>query len=565
MKRSFNVNIGGVNFCFDEDALELLEKYIARVAEYFKNKGEELKVAETEESIAAKLQARVGIDGIVTIELLKIVLDEIGLPFGAVDCEPQKDEPEPATAEDTDTAEASAQSESSVNSDEAPWRAAMLLGNTLFRDPYDQILGGVLSGVAKYCGWGIALTRVIYLLLFLAASSIGGSGFLLLLVYCVAWGFIPKARGVVDMTRMRKAIVPRYSAEGIETAWKNNYDIAMAELTAPKTNGCLAAFVKIIFFLLVSMVALPILFALGVLLFVLVVILLAVFAAFGGAIFENIYVLILLLLPIFALVHWILKKCGVCRPLNTYIRLAIIVGWFATLVLAGYKIYTTVEENGGWERVQQHIIDKRFLDEDFWKQLVKESLEQAQSESYIAWDDENLPFAIDAKIYRSYDSNDILKIRFIDRDEWYGIGDTENRNFESSSLEVALWNDSVGDIRMVWDSIANELLVSMETTLGSSMSLNSDPDGVQLRYLMQSDSVQYGNAMDYGKMSLLISQFENNYPKLTIYGNDTIEGLNIMPVASRYSLKKNFNVVITENEEEEQEEKSENIEPSDTL
>ena len=245
MKKSFNVNLGGVAFSFDEDALELLERYIAKVGDYFKDKGEELKVAETEESIAAKLKERAGVDGIVTLELLRGVLDDIGLPFGAVDCEPAREEKKENSSNESETA-----SNASSGTDDAPWRAAMLLGKKLFREPYNQILGGVLAGVAKYSGWSIALTRVLFFLFFLVSCSIGSGGFLLLLAYCISWVLIPKARSVIDLTRMRKPASMEYSAAGFETAWKTNYDVAMAELSAPKTNGCLSGGIRIIFFML---------------------------------------------------------------------------------------------------------------------------------------------------------------------------------------------------------------------------------------------------------------------------------------------------------------------------
>ena len=561
MKKSFNVNLGGVIFRFDEDALELLERYITKVGDYFKDKGEELKVTETEENIATKLKTRVGVENIVTIELLRGVLDDIGLPFGAVDCESVTEQG--GAAADNEAAKSSGQNNGSSSADDAPWRAAMMLGTKLFREPYNQILGGVLAGVAKYCGWSIALTRVLFFLFFLVSCSIGGGGFLLLLAYCISWVVIPKARSIVDLTRMRKPASMEYSASGFETAWKTNYDVAMAELSAPKTNGCLSGGIRIIFFMLLFVIAIPALFVLALILFILGVFLFAVFTTVGTAIFENVYVVILFLLPLIAVVHWVLKKCGVCRPLNIYVKLAIIIGWFVTLALAGYKIYTVVENNGGWEKIQQRIVDKRFFDEDFWKEIIKENLEQAQSETYTAWDDDALPFVIDAKIYSRYNNDDRVCLRFIDRNDWRGSGNTEYHYFDASSMNVYLWGDSVGDIRLVWDSIANELLVSMDATLGASMRIESSAEGVQLRYLTLSDSVQYGNAMDYGKVPLEMKFIRNAIPELTVYGNDSIDGIPVNPISTRLSVKKMLNVRIDGNDDDCHEEII--IEPSDTL
>lgn len=562
MKRSFNVNLGGVTFRFDEDALELLERFIEKVTDHFKGRGEELKVAEVEQAVASKLKALVGVDGIVTIELVRSVLDEAGLPFGAAHCE-ARPVSEPQTKSQHEQPKEDAE-KSSSEADEAPWRAAMLLGKKLFRDPYDQFIGGVLAGVAKYCGWSVALTRVIYLLFFVASFSLGGSlAFLLLLFYCLAWAIIPKARSIMDITRMRKPVAEEYSAAALESAWRNNYNIAMAELASPKTNGCLATVVKILFFAVLLLVGLPVLFALAIVLFVFLVALFAFCAILGGAIFSNIYVIILLTLPLFALVHWILKKSGVCRPLNIYIKLTIIIGWLLTLVLACHKIYTIVEENGGWENIRQHIIDGRYFDEDYWEDIIRKNIEQAQSARYVAWDDENLPFAIDAKMVTNGADDDRVSLRFIGRDLWRrGSGDTRNREFDTSSLDISLLGDSVGNIRFVWDSLENELLVGLDATIGASMELNSTTDGVQLRYMMPSDSVQYGNAAQKGKFPFEIMFPVNGNPRLYIGGNDTIAGLLVNPVASQYSVHSRIRVDITDEDEEEDEEF---FEPSDTL
>ena len=311
MKRSFNVNLGGVTFSFDEDALELMERYIARVTEYYKGNGEELKVAEVEEKIATKISARVAAGGIVTIELVKAVLDEIGLPFGAADCTSAGKEETAADAASTGNNAGAGQSGDEV------WRAAMLMGKKLFRDSCDKYIGGVLAGIAKYFGWSTGITRAATVILFIVGFAGGALSFLLSVAYLVMWITVPAARSVVDVTRMRKPQPLGYSTADIEAAWRNNYQMAIAELTYPKSKGCLAAAVKILFFIFILIVGLPLLFALGVVLFVLVVVLLALVKALGIALFANVYVLVLLLLPLFALVHLYSHPVSLRRSLSS--------------------------------------------------------------------------------------------------------------------------------------------------------------------------------------------------------------------------------------------------------
>ncbi|MBR6648090.1 MAG: PspC domain-containing protein [Bacteroidaceae bacterium] len=532
MKKSFSVNMGGAIFCFDEDALEMMERYIACVKEYYKGKGEELKVAEVENNIAAKLSARVGTSGIVTVELVKVVLDETGLPFGAID-NSSAAKPENKTNE----------TKNNDTDNDAPWRAAMLLGNKLFRDSYGQYLGGVLSGLAKYCGWGVGVTRAITVVLFIIGLAGGALAFLVAVSYVVMWVAIPSARSVVDVTRMRKPQPLGYNTQELEAAWKRNYEIALAELTYPKNNGCLSALVKIIFFSFLFIVGVPLLFALAILLFVLVMVVFTIIATLGTAVFENIYVVILLLLPLFALVHWILKKSGVCKPLNGYVKSAIIICWLVTLVLACYKINRFVEDRGGWDKLHSKMVQGSVFSEDFWKDIVEEVIENSEIIRYAQWADENknLPFIIDLKQYSAIDK---VYIRFFDRKDWVGSSGAAFANkYDVTKLEISLSEDEEGVVRFVWDNKANEILVSLkDATLGASMRLDSQD--FNIRYISENDSVNYANAMEKGCVPFEIRYNNHKMPEMYIFGNDTIDGVVVRPISTRSKVSNNGKIMI---------------------
>lgn len=536
MKRSFNVNLGGVTFSFDEDALELMERYIVRVTEYYKGNGEELKVTEVEEKIATKISARVAAGGIVTIELVKAVLDEIGLPFGAADFTSEDTGEKNGAPQNGGTADAS-----SSAGDEA-WRAAMLMGKKLFRDSCDKYIGGVLAGIAKYFGWSTGITRAATVILFIVGFAGGALSFLLSVAYLVMWITVPAARSVVDVTRMRKPQPLGYSAADIEAAWRNNYQMAIAELTYPKNKGCLAAAVKILFFIFILILGLPLLFALGVVLFVLVVVFLTLLKALGVALFANVYVLVLLLLPLFALVHWILKKAGVCRPLNVYVKWAIVLGWLLTIALAGYRLSVKVEDRGGWEKVQHSLFDGTLFDCGFWEKFIEENLEGAECKQYAAWADENknIPFVVDLK---QSSFSDKVTIKFYEYEYWCcNVVDADKYNYDVTKLDIDLAGDENGVVRFVWNPASEEILVCLDSSLGASMHLESN--GHNIRYMSGDDVITYSNAVEKGCVPFEIHYFDRERAAMYMFGNDTVNGVYVPPVKTRLRFTNNGSITI---------------------
>ena len=532
MKKSFNIDLGGVVFRFDEDALELLEKFLAEVAEYYKGKGEELKVSESEGLISSKLLMRVGAEGIVTIELVKNVIDELEMPFRFVGA--AKDTASPAA---DDAAQKDSGKSSGSSSDAEPWRVAMRLGSKLFRDSNDMFLGGLLSGVAKYNGWSVSTTRFVVLALFLLGLGANGLSLLLILIYAVVWMCVPLSRNVIDVTRMRKIRQCGNSVDDIELGWKANYDIAISEITYPKRHGCLSVIVKVLFFVPVLLVAILLLFLFGVLLLALFVIFFISASLFGAAMFSNVYVLVLLLLPLLALVHWVLKKFGVFPPLNRFVKLAIVVCWLVTLVLGIIKVNDVIEKNGGWEKIEQRIVNEKNLDKKLLKRIIKESFYGMRMTRYSTWECEPgaLPFVID---FNHIVHSDEINIRFFDRDLWYsGNNEGADNECDVTAMHIELQGKKEGTVRFVWDSIANEVLVSHDSSLGISMNIYSVSDGVQIRYMRPDEPVQYGNAMENGKVPFEIRVFDDSFAQMYVMGNDTVDGLHIPPIKARVVVK----------------------------
>lgn len=534
MKKSVNINMNGRIYCFDEDALELVERYISKVTEYYRGEGDETKGGEYEKKIASMLQERVGSDSIVTIQLIRSILNEVELPLELSDA--------PFDSEDNDSEgvacpgpgiKGEQYDKGSENSRSSQWRIAMRLGNKLYRDPNDKLLGGVISGLAKYNGWSIGISRLIVMLIFLLGLSFGGSLFLIL-AYALLWLVLPKACNIIDLTRMRK--LSFNDGADVETAWKDNYELALGELTYPKSSGCLASAVKIIFFVMLAMISFPLFFAFLLLLFVLAILFFVLVTVFGVALFENVYVLILLLMPLFALIHWILKKCNVCSPLNRYVKIAFVLGWLATLGIVCYNIHNRVEANGGWESIVEEIVDdRRFFDEKFWEQLIEENVSAIESHQYVAWGDGNgnLPFTV--QMIR-YNLEDKVILRFYEPSAARDVSDGNGFDDDSfANIEVAFFAKE-GALCFVWDSIASEILVD-NSDVGNMSIYSKDKE---VRYINPGDSISYSNALEMGKIPFKICILKNALPAMYIFGNDTIDGVYVTPVAQHYSYKGKF-------------------------
>jgi hypothetical protein len=72
----------------------------------------------------------------------------------------------------------------------------------------------------------------------------------------------------------------------------------------------------------------------------------------------------------------------------------------------------------------------------------------------------------------------------------------------------------------------------MDATTGSSMNLYSE--GINMRYINDSDSITYGNAAEKGALPFEIRVFMDDTPAFYMYGNEAEDGVMLAPVAQSY-------------------------------
>ncbi len=175
MNKVFTVNLGGYPFTIDEDAFEYLDKYLKAIHQHFRGgDGYEEITGDIESRLAELFQESLGNRPIVTIKDIKYAISTMGSPeeFGA---DPLEGEPGSYGKSDF----------------------SIKTGKRLFRDPEDEVVAGVCSGIAAYFG----ITDPLWVrIAFIAFTMLGGSG---LLLYVVLWAILPKAETAGDYLSMR--------------------------------------------------------------------------------------------------------------------------------------------------------------------------------------------------------------------------------------------------------------------------------------------------------------------------------------------------------------------------
>jgi phage shock protein PspC (stress-responsive transcriptional regulator) len=171
MNKTLTINLSGIVFHIDENAYEVFNAYIESIRRHFaSSEGKDEIMQDIESRIAEMFQQRVGESKqVITLRDVEEVTAVMGKPeqFG--------DEEETKAKE------------------EAP---RMGIKRRLFRNPDDEIIGGVCSGISAYFGidpvW-IRLAFVIALIFF-------GTGVLL---YIILWIVMPEAKTTTDKLQMR--------------------------------------------------------------------------------------------------------------------------------------------------------------------------------------------------------------------------------------------------------------------------------------------------------------------------------------------------------------------------
>ena len=169
MKRTFTVNLNNTVFHIDDDAYEVLKKYLHDVEERLSLEERKEVMADIESRIAELFNERLQKGKtVVTMEDVEAVINIMG---------------NPNQFEDGDFDESAKSSGSDKNKCKRPRRK-------LYRDGENAILGGVAAGLAAYLGWDVVPVRIILILLLFFGWGT------LIPIYLVMWLIVPEAKTI---------------------------------------------------------------------------------------------------------------------------------------------------------------------------------------------------------------------------------------------------------------------------------------------------------------------------------------------------------------------------------
>lgn len=326
MKKTVTVNLNGRVFTMDEDAYQLLDKYLNNLRIYFRKEDGATEIIADFESRIEELfsdKIRLGYE-VITIADVEEIIARVGKPDDFSD--------EPISEEEKEEPRARV-----VNYE--------YVKKKLFRNPDDQMLGGLCSGVAAYFGWDALAVRIIMVVLAFATS------FVLLPIYLVFWLIVPVARTAEQKLQMRGQPIT------VENIGKTVSEGVDPNMSVSQNRGCLSGLLEFLVGLLKVfliglgiIVGLPLIFAL----FIIVVVLFAVIFGVGGGLLAMPFALfgadssvitidhpmvatisfvVLLAIPLIALIYTIIAHLAKLRPVHPAVKWVTILIWIIALVV----------------------------------------------------------------------------------------------------------------------------------------------------------------------------------------------------------------------------------------
>lgn len=190
MNKVSSINLGGYPFTIDEDAYEYLRQYLDAIHRHFRGvEGNEEITSDIETRLAELFQVSLGNRPIVIMKDVKDAVAVMGAPedFGA---EPLTENPK--------------------------GKFNIKTGKRLFRNPEEEVIGGVCSGIAAYFGIQDPLWVRLF---FVVVALSGGFGVPL---YVILWAIMPKPKTASDWLAMRGepinfSNIGRIIQEGVES------------------------------------------------------------------------------------------------------------------------------------------------------------------------------------------------------------------------------------------------------------------------------------------------------------------------------------------------------------
>jgi phage shock protein PspC (stress-responsive transcriptional regulator) len=190
MKKNITINFFGTLYAIDEDAYELLNRYLSDIKKYFSRKEGGEEIADDIEHRVGELMLELKNDGRepIDIALVKEIIGRIGNPEDWDEASGEGGEEDAST---------------SAGHRGREWFSEQVSKKRLYCNPDDKLLCGVLSGLS--CYWGIEpvwMRLAVVLLAIVPIPFVPISFWTILILYIVLALIIPEAKTPEDRLRM---------------------------------------------------------------------------------------------------------------------------------------------------------------------------------------------------------------------------------------------------------------------------------------------------------------------------------------------------------------------------
>ncbi len=193
MQRILQINIAGRVLPIEEDAYNMLKDYIISLERQFTgDDGKEI-LEDLENRIAELFSIRLqgGAPAIDRADVQK-VMDTLGAASDLGDASTASNATSSSSSTYGNNQQWSRQQGSNTNWQYGGNRGYQRGQQRLLRNPFDKVVGGVCSGLARYFDVDPVIVRLVWVVLLL----VFGIGFL---AYLIAWAVIPAARSMAEL------------------------------------------------------------------------------------------------------------------------------------------------------------------------------------------------------------------------------------------------------------------------------------------------------------------------------------------------------------------------------
>ncbi len=172
MKQTYSINLGGMVFNIDDDAYQVLKKYLEQIEMHFTDTSER-------QEIMADIEARIG----------ELFQERNKVPNRAIDLKEVKN----VISILGDPDEIGESENGSAPKSKEKYRSSS--SRRMYRDPNNRILGGVCSGMGAYWQIDSLVFRIIFVITIF--------GFVGPIIYLILWIVIPEAKTTAQKLEMR--------------------------------------------------------------------------------------------------------------------------------------------------------------------------------------------------------------------------------------------------------------------------------------------------------------------------------------------------------------------------